>query len=358
MLCLLSPTKTLAEATCAAVASKALPSPVLSGPSDVLVARCQQLGRGDVKRLMGLSDNLAELNHTRFQGFRGQKRYPAADLFDGPSFKGLSVETMSQQERERLDKSLCILSGLYGFLRPTDEMQPYRLEMGTKLDVDGEPNLYKFWAKHGLTDTLAAEAKKNKVHTIINAASQEYAKVVDFELLREKHGLQVVEANFTAHSGRMAAVYAKQARGQLVRFVVKTKATSIKDLESFSGKDGHFKFNAAQSTPAKIVFERFTEPVTGGDEAFFGSSARAGHVESDEVTNESINPLKSEEDTKPTGNSSKSKNKQPRGTKRTLSSAVKTEKPNKQGKSSSEASDAESSAGGRRRSSRLSKNGK
>ena len=148
-------------------------------------------------------------------------------------------------------------------------MQPYRLEMGTKLEVDGSKNLYEFWKEHGLTKQVA-ELASSEQRCILNCASQEYSKVLDFKELRNE-GLQVVDIVFQgANGGRMASVFAKQARGMFVRYVAKAKPSSIEALQGFTG-DGHFVF-ASQSDDTKLVFERHATPQSEGDEALWGGA--------------------------------------------------------------------------------------
>mmetsp|Transcript_39592 Transcript_39592/g.64203 ORF Transcript_39592/g.64203 Transcript_39592/m.64203 type:complete len:252 (+) Transcript_39592:2687-3442(+) len=212
---------------------------------------------------MGISQKLVDMNYERFQGFQAQKETEAGYAFDGPSFKCLNINDFNKQELDSLQRQLCILSGLYGYLRPLDLMRPYRLEMGTKLDVDGCSNLYEFWAKHNLAQHIATIAKKENIKIILNCASQEYSKAVDFDVLRE-NGLQVVNCVFKSASGRMASVYAKQARGMMVRFVAKNEPSSLEELESFMGTTGHFKYVSTDET--SIVFERQSNPVSGGDD--------------------------------------------------------------------------------------------
>lgn len=272
-LCLLSPTKALAEKSCKEFTSSSTHSAIaaLSKPRSILLERAQELKQSEIKSMMKLSDSLAKLNYDRYQSFAEQPTYPAGWLFDGPSFQKLNVHDFSDEELDRLDSSLCILSGLYGFLRPKDPMQPYRLEMGTRLEVDGSKNLYEFWKEHSLTKQVA-ELASNEKSCILNCASQEYSKVIDFKELR-KEGLQVVDVVFqAANGGRMASVYAKQARGMFVRYVAKENPMSMEALQGFTG-DGHYVF-ASQSDENKLVFERHATPQSEGDEALWGGATK------------------------------------------------------------------------------------
>lgn len=218
--------------------------------------------------MMGLSDSLAALNHQRFQGFEDQNSYRAAWLFDGPSFKKLNVHDFSNDEIKKLDGQLCILSGLYGILKATDAIKPYRLEMGCRLDVDGEKNLYQFWEKHELTSELASLANGK---CIVNCASQEYSKVINFDELRNE-GVQIIDIVFQGNNGRLASVFAKQARGLFCRFVAKADPSSVEDLQSFTG-DGHYVFK--EQSGEKLIFERHATPQSDGDEVLWGGQQEA-----------------------------------------------------------------------------------
>lgn len=270
-LCLLSPTKTLAEKSCKEFTSSSSKIAALSKPRSILLERAKELKQSEIKSMMKLSDSLAKLNHERYQSFEDQPTYPAGWLFDGPSFQKLNIRDFTEEELDRLDSSLCILSGLYGVLRPKDPMQPYRLEMGTRLEVDGSKNLYEFWKQHGLTKQVAQIASIEK-RCILNCASQEYSKVIDFAELREEE-VQVVDVVFqAANGGRMASVFAKQARGMFVRYIAKTNPTSLKALQGFTG-DGHFVF--ASQSDDKMVFERHATPQSDGDEALWNGDVAA-----------------------------------------------------------------------------------
>jgi cytoplasmic iron level regulating protein YaaA (DUF328/UPF0246 family) len=270
MLCLLSPAKTLAEASCGTVASA--PATLLAGATGALARRCGALSRAELKKLMAVSDALATLNHARFAAFAAQPLFrPAAKLFDGPAFKALSAGAMREADLLALDRHLVVLSGLYGLVRPGDAVRPYRLEMGTKLDVEGHSSLYEFWAAHGLTDCLLAHARSVGAHTVVNVASQEYAKVVDMAALRAR-GLHVLDVEFIkSGGGAVASVYAKQARGMVARFVAMTRCTEVSVLEQFTGSKGNFAFSRKLSKPDRLVFEMSAKPAGPGDEKLFAA---------------------------------------------------------------------------------------
>jgi len=196
------------------------------------------------------------LNYYRFQTFEEQEEHPAAYLFDGPAFRSLNIDDFSEDELSRLQESLCILSGCYGILRPLDGIKQYRLEMGSRLNVDGCKNLYEFWAKEHLTEEITKLARENSCHTILNCASQEYSKVVDFDELR--NSFNVVDCVFKGpNNGSLASVFGKQARGSMARFVAKKNPQTILDLQEFC--EGGMVFSSKYSTPSSLTFERIVE---------------------------------------------------------------------------------------------------
>eukprot|EP00980_Cylindrotheca_fusiformis_P012321 scaffold3015_cov122-Cylindrotheca_fusiformis.AAC.16 len=311
-LCLLSPTKTLAEKSCkeysknsnslsSSSTSSIIVDSLLSHPRSILLQRVQELNKSELKSIMKLSDNLAELNYQRYQEFQKQPQYPAGWLFDGPSFQKLNIYDFNQEQLNRLNSCLIILSGLYGFLRPSDPMQPYRLEMGTKLSVpipngdDGTTtttttvnNLYSFWNHYDLTEKVSALAEKDGGRCILNCASLEYSKVLNLDQMRNKNNLQVLDVVFqAAANGRMASVHAKQARGMFVRFVAKANPTSLKELEQFTG-DGHYTFVHTDKTN-QLIFERHDTALGDGDETLWngnvGISSSSSSSSSGEVSN-------------------------------------------------------------------------
>eukprot|EP00511_Aplanochytrium_stocchinoi_P007051 CAMPEP_0204835290 /NCGR_PEP_ID=MMETSP1346-20131115/22184_1 /ASSEMBLY_ACC=CAM_ASM_000771 /TAXON_ID=215587 /ORGANISM="Aplanochytrium stocchinoi, Strain GSBS06" /LENGTH=330 /DNA_ID=CAMNT_0051969161 /DNA_START=211 /DNA_END=1207 /DNA_ORIENTATION=- len=273
MICLLSPAKTLME-TSASLASTfrksdvALKSkvscskPTLEKQSRRLVESMQQLNKKQLKDLLGVSDAIADLNFNRFKDFYNQKEYIASYLYDGPAYKGLNAMEMNDEELKTLEKSLCILTGLYGYVKAFDVIQPYRLDMGKKLQADGCKNLYDYWKTQNITKSIGLFAKQNGAKIVLNCASQEYAKVVDFAMLENDFDIKVVNCVFKANSGRLASVFAKQARGMMVRYVATTNPSTLDDLQGFSGSAGHFRYSGVESNGTDIVFERFETPIT------------------------------------------------------------------------------------------------
>ncbi|GBG28153.1 SH3 domain-containing kinase-binding protein 1 [Hondaea fermentalgiana] len=250
-------------------------APLLAGPTATLLEELKNESAGQLSKLMSISDALGKLNYERYQGWEEATTYIAADLFDGEAFKALDVDSFSAEDRAQMQSSLVILSGLYGMIRPGDAIRPYRLEMGTKYAVDGTKNLVAFWKKHGLTDTLAAHAKSVGAKIILNCASDEYAKAVDFAKLEKDHGLQVLRFKGVKPGGArgLPGVFSKQARGMMSRFVIQSKAQTAQDLEAFTGSDNRFAFLRRDGN--EMIFERYDAPRTArGDTASTSASSK------------------------------------------------------------------------------------
>ena len=222
--------------------------------SQVLINGLKKCKANEISKMMKLSDNLTELNMNRYQSFHTpfniDNSKQAMFAFKGDTYVGLDAETMSQSEIKYADKHLRILSGLYGLLCPTDLIQPYRLEMGTKFSCDGSKNLYEFWQKD-ITTELNRLLKKERV--LINLASKEYFSAIDFKALKA----QIITPVFKEKKGddyKVVGIYAKRARGMFSRYVIDNKITDIENLKSFN-IDG-YKFIKKLSSENELVFTR------------------------------------------------------------------------------------------------------
>ncbi|WP_149304774.1 peroxide stress protein YaaA [Pareuzebyella sediminis] len=183
--------------------------------------------------LMSISSNLAELNWERNQRFEVpftlQNARPAIYAFNGDVYQGLDAYTMPVEDMKKLQDVLRILSGLYGLLRPMDLIQPYRLEMGTKLKVGRKKDLYEFWKKT-LTEKLNSEMKDDEL--FINLASNEYFGAIDTKKLK----VPVVTPIFKDWKNdklKIISFYAKKARGAMVRYIVDNDITTMEALKGF-----------------------------------------------------------------------------------------------------------------------------
>lgn len=205
--------------------------------------------------LMSISDKLAELNWQRNQDFSlpftAENARPAIYAFNGDVYTGLDAYTIPENNLQDLQQKLRILSGLYGLLKPLDLIQPYRLEMGTKLKIGQKKNLYEFW-KNKLTQELNNELKEDEL--FINLASNEYFKAVDPKNLK---GI-VITPQFKDWKNdklKMISFFAKKARGMMVRYIIDTGAETIEDLKGFNYEG--YTFSAEHTVkPNELVFIR------------------------------------------------------------------------------------------------------
>ena len=204
--------------------------------------------------LMEISTNLANLNWQRNQDFKlpfdTENARPAIYAFDGEVYNGLDVFSLPNEKIEILQNKVRILSGLYGLLKPLDLMQAYRLEMGTKIEVGTNKNLYEFW-KTKITTSLNKELVKDEL--FINLASNEYFSAIDTKKLKTK----IITPEFKDYKdGKLKTIsfFAKRARGLMVRFILDTNAETIDDLKAFDSEN--YKFDANLSTSNNLIFTR------------------------------------------------------------------------------------------------------
>jgi cytoplasmic iron level regulating protein YaaA (DUF328/UPF0246 family) len=186
-----------------------------------------------LSKLMGISDNLAELNWQRNQEFSrpftAENARPAVFAFNGDVYQGLDAYTLKESQMDRLQDTLRILSGLYGILRPLDLIQPYRLEMGTKLTVGRKKNLYDFWKKT-ITEALNAELEEGEL--FLNLASNEYFSAVDAKALKVPV-ITPVFKDWSKDKLRVISFFAKKARGAMVRYVLDSGADTLEAIRAF-----------------------------------------------------------------------------------------------------------------------------
>ena len=254
MLFLLSPAKSLDYETPAGDVPHTLPQFVPQ--SQALIEVLRQKSPQQIAELMDLSDALSALNVARYEAWRpkftANNSKQAVLAFNGDVYEGLDAKTLSAKELDWAQNHVCILSGLYGVLRPLDWMQPYRLEMGTTLQTDKGGNLYKFWgpqiAEH-LNERLAAD----KTPVIVNLASQEYFKAVDRKTLKARV-IECVFEDFKGGKYKIISFNAKRARGLMARYAVKHKITHPEGLSKFDLEG--YAYDAAVSDPDRLVFRR------------------------------------------------------------------------------------------------------
>jgi cytoplasmic iron level regulating protein YaaA (DUF328/UPF0246 family) len=214
----------------------------------------------DLKRLMHISDKLADINFERFQAFKLDNRSntakPAGLAFDGDVYWGLEADSLPDEALSYAQDHLRILSGLYGVLRPMDAIQPYRLEMGTKMANGRGKSLYEFWGTR-IAEQLNEDLADHDDPTVVNLASNEYFKAVDTKAL----GQTVVGAKFlNVKDGKARSLmyYAKHARGAMARWIMENRVDRAKGLKDFDAAG--YKLDAKASTDSELVFTRPQPP--------------------------------------------------------------------------------------------------
>ena len=213
-----------------------------------------------LSKTLKISGNLAKLNAERYSKFAIDTNRPSKHIHDvaacavtaytGRAWQGLDQKTLSDDELTYCNKTLRIISGLYGLLKPSDVIQPYRLDMGTKVQVDEHKNLYSYWGEQ-LKNSLLAENPS----VIVNVASNEYWKAcLEKQLSRKTRVVTISFREGQGSSARVLAVHAKLARGKFVRFMCQTKPKNIEALQNFTSCG--YVFDVKQSNDKLMVFTR------------------------------------------------------------------------------------------------------
>lgn len=254
MLITISPAKTLDYES--PLATQTFTQPALLTESQQLIHICRELAPADIASLMKISDKLAGLNAARFgewqPNFTLDNARQAILAFKGDVYTGMQAETFSEQDFEFAQQHLRILSGLYGLLRPLDLMQPYRLEMGTRLKNPKGKDLYEFWGNI-ITDQLNSALAAQGDHILINLASDEYFKSVNTSKLDG----EIIKPVFLDEKNgkyKVISFYAKKARGLMSRFIIQNKLTKIDQLPDFNLEG--YQFDESQSKGNELVFTR------------------------------------------------------------------------------------------------------
>ncbi len=254
MLILLNSSKTLDFDTPASIAKHSIPE--FCEDSSLLVDALRKLSLADFAALMGVSQKLAILNVDRYKNWRVSASAPEAKqailAFKGDIYAPMDVENYSLKEFNFAQKHLRILSGLYGILRPLDLIQPYRLEMATKLQTGRGKGLYAFWGGR-INNALKSALKQDKSGILINLASLEYFKAVKANQLDARIVTPIFK-EYRDSAYRVVAIYAKKARGMMCDYIIRNHMTRIQELKSFD-LDG-YRFNEKLSTGDEWVFTR------------------------------------------------------------------------------------------------------
>ena len=254
MLFLLSPAKSLDYETPLGDQPHTLPMFVPQSKELIAVLRTQSPQQ--IAELMSLSDKLSALNVARYLAW-SPKATPknarqAVLAFNGDVYDGLDAKTLTPDDLAWAQDHVCILSGLYGVLRPLDLMQPYRLEMGTRLSNPGGKDLYQFWGTQ-IADYLNTRLRSDVSPVVINLASQEYFKAVDAKALKARV-VECVFQDYSAGQYKIVSFFAKRARGLMARYAATHRLVQPEQLRAFD-LDG-YAWAAAESTPERLVFRR------------------------------------------------------------------------------------------------------
>ena len=262
MLILLSPAKTLDFESAIPSFASSIQVPRFLSESRELIQTLKTYNEADLSTLMGLSDKLSKLNVERYQSWTGDGERPALYTFKGDVYQGLDAKSMSAELLASAEQSLRILSGLYGALSPLNGIEAHRLEMGTRLATTKAKNLYQYWGEQ-VTEYLQASLSKQTSNPpiVINLASQEYSKVVQWKNLDARVFTPIFKDEKNSKY-KVISFYAKRARGLLARHLLEVQASQTealsaqnikRALESFTS-GGYFYDPAGSTSEAPLFF--------------------------------------------------------------------------------------------------------
>ena len=257
MLILLSPAKTLDYET-PPITDKAT-QPRFSGQSSELVETLKKLSPEEIGKLMHISPKLAELNYGRYQNYRtaptAENSRQAILAFTGDVYQGMELSEWSPKDFDTAQARIRILSGLYGVLRPLDQIQPHRLEMGTKLKNARGNNLYEFWGST-ITEQLNEDLKDSKSDLVVNLASNEYFSSVNPNELK---GTVVTPVFKDEKNGtfKVISFYAKKARGMMADFIVRNQIKSAEELKAFNTSGYRFDTDTSEGNTMTFLRAEF-----------------------------------------------------------------------------------------------------
>ena len=236
--------------------SKKFSKPADLKDSELLINELRKIKSKQLQEMMDISENIAELNVDRYKTFKTpfttKNAKQAIFAFKGDVYSGLELSSFDEDDYAYAQDHLRILSGLYGCLRPLDLIQPYRLEMKTRLKNDRGDNLYQFWDDR-ITRSINKELKKQKEAVLVNLASNEYFKSVKPKLLEGR----LLNINFKETKNgktRVVAIFAKRARGMMADYIIRNRIENPEDLKKF--RLGGYKFNKDLSDDKQWTFER------------------------------------------------------------------------------------------------------
>lgn len=231
--------------------------PLFMNEAEQIVEIIRQLKPTELSKLLSINTNLTQLNIDRYFNwhlpFTPDNAKQAVLVFDGEAFRGLNAKAFTNEDFEYAQTHLRIFSGLYGVLRPLDLIQPYRIEVSTKLPNPSGKDLYAFW-KEKVTSSIIDDLKKSgKPDVILNLASSEYFKTLDFKNLT----VRVIDVEFLEYKNdtyRPIVIYTKKARGMMASYVIRNRIESEEELKGFA--DEGYWYNPQMSTENKLVFVR------------------------------------------------------------------------------------------------------
>jgi len=254
MLIVLSPAKTLDFES--PIKVNKTTEPDFIARSAELISTLRTMPPAQIGSLMSISDSLAQLNAARYASwskkFTPDNSRPAMLAFDGDVYEGLDARSLSARQLDWAQKHLRILSGLYGLLRPLDLMQPYRLEMGTRLATKRGKDLYAFWGDQ-ITEALNDSLTVAKAEALVNLASEEYFKSVKPAKL-DRPVITPVFEEWKGGGYKIVSFFAKRARGLMARYAIEHKVTKPEQLKDFESEG--YGFDAKASNEARWIFRR------------------------------------------------------------------------------------------------------
>lgn len=254
MIAIISPAKTLDFTSPSPTKKFTLPDELEK--SEKIIKKLKSLSVKKLSDLMDLSVSLSSLNAERYQewstDFSVENAKQAILAFKGDVYIGLAAETFTEKDFAFSQANLLILSGLHGYLRPLDLIQPYRLEMGTSISIGRTKNLYGYWSEI-VTQYINESIANHQEKTLVNLASEEYFKVVD----KKKLTCQLINVEFKEKKGasyQTVGFFAKRARGYMSNFIIKNKLEHTKDIKQFD--IAGYAYNKGLSTDTNWLFTR------------------------------------------------------------------------------------------------------
>ena len=220
--------------------------------SNELIGILKNKSKSQIAKLMSISEKLSELNFDRFQNFHlpfTLKNAKQAILaFKGDVYNGINAPELSHEDLEFAQGKVRMLSGLYGVIRPLDLIQPYRLEMGTKLSNEKGSDLYDYWGSD-----ISSVLNEDESDLIVNLASNEYSKAIDKKTLNANI-LDIVFKEKKGDTYKVIGIYAKRARGLMVNYIIRNRLDKPEDLKGFT--DEGYRFDMSLSNDSSWVFLR------------------------------------------------------------------------------------------------------